>query len=61
MNAEASASREITAVSGTGNRHENLVQECVTEDDEDNMQAESDESLEGLRMVNGEEGQLARK
>ncbi|KAI3834080.1 hypothetical protein MKW92_052175, partial [Papaver armeniacum] len=65
MSAEAFGSRQINAVST--NKHEYrlrsrsnpipttpvpLVQECVTEDDEDNMQAESDdESLEGFGSV----------
>ncbi|KAI3924830.1 hypothetical protein MKW98_031081 [Papaver atlanticum] len=72
MSAEASGSREIKAVSRTNPEHlpllrsnsiptsyVPLIQECVTEDDKDNMQAESDESLEDFGCV-GETVEAAR-
>ncbi|KAI3992328.1 hypothetical protein MKX01_030049 [Papaver californicum] len=70
MSAAASGSWEINAVSGPEHlpltRSNSiptspvpLIQECVTEDEEDNMQAESDESLEGFGSA-GEPVEAAR-
>ncbi|KAI3894049.1 hypothetical protein MKW92_026067 [Papaver armeniacum] len=72
MSAEASGSREIKAVSENNpehlplsrsnsipTSHVPLIQECVTGDDKDNMQAESDESLEDFGCV-GETVEAAR-
>ncbi|KAI3844778.1 hypothetical protein MKX03_003422, partial [Papaver bracteatum] len=72
MSAEASGSRGIKAVSRTNpehlplsrsnsipTSHVPLIKECVTEDDKDNMQAESDESLEDCGCV-GETVEAAR-